>query len=87
MLFPETDVPGTIKVESGLLDYSHLFIADAEVIPCISIVGHLVSHHLEGLDGRIQVFVIQGLYPDHFECCTQIEKKFRVIRCKLNSPR
>jgi len=76
-----------IKVESELLDFSHLFIADADVIPCVSIVGHLVCHHLECLDGRIQVFVTLGLYPDHFERCTQIEEKFRGIRCKLNSPR
>ena len=81
---PEMNVPGTIKVEFGFLNPSHLFVTDADVILCVSIVGHLVCHLFECLNSRIPIFITQVLDPDYFVSHTRIEKEFRVIRCKLS---
>ena len=52
------DLHGAVKIKFGFLVFSHLLVADSQVVPSLCIIGQDVYYHPQCLDRRVKILVV-----------------------------
>lgn len=82
----QPNIPCPVEMELGFIRFSHLFVTNPKVAPCVGIVGALIHHHLKRLDCGIEILRAHVHDADLFKDLPKCEQALGAPWSQLYGP-